>query len=154
MGYDPFNIIHLKKADEEGLGNASIIFDLKNLPYNHPKDGKWTKPDTEVSIFYENLIEYALLLPGMQKFFDILADYILYGMATTPFLKDLTPELENVLNDVLSIILRNGFSGSTWKTGDLEIFKEKIEYDIKREYHKIKDRIIKSLEYTIGEKES
>ena len=55
-------------------------------------------------------------------------------MATTPFLKDLPPELEKVLNDILSTILRSGLRGSIWKAGDLEKFKERIEYDVKMEY--------------------
>jgi uncharacterized protein (DUF362 family) len=141
MGYDPYNIIHLKRAHEEGLGDASYVYELSNLPYKHPKDGNWTKPDPMVSTFYESLVEYFLLLPGMQKFFDLTADFVLYGMATTPFLKDLPPELEKVLDDILSMILRNGLRGSTWKAGDLEKFKERIEYDVKTEYNKIKNRI-------------
>jgi uncharacterized protein (DUF362 family) len=141
MGYDPDNIVHLKKAHEEGLGDADIVFDLEDLPYEHPKDGHWTKPDPEVSIFYESMVEHFLLLPGMQKFFDLSADYVLLGMATTPYLKDLTPELERVLDDVLGTMLRSGFRGSTWTAGDLERFKERIEYDVKREYDKIKNRI-------------
>jgi uncharacterized protein (DUF362 family) len=127
MGYDPYNIIHLKRAHEEGLGDASIIYELSTLPYEHPKDGNWTKPDPKVSAFYGSVIEYFLLLPGTQKFFDLTADFVLYGMATTPFLKDLPPEIEKVLNDILSMIRRSGYRGSTWKTGDLEKFKERIE---------------------------
>jgi hypothetical protein len=134
MGYDPYNIIHLKMAHEEGLGDASYVYELSNLPYEHPKDGNWTKPDPKVSTFYVSLVEYFLLLPGMQKFFDLTADFVLYGMATTPFLKDLPPELEKVLNDILSTILRSGLRGSLWKAGDLEKFKERIEYDVKMEY--------------------
>jgi uncharacterized protein (DUF362 family) len=141
IGYDPFDIVHLRRAHEEGLGDASSVFDLSNLPYDHPKDGNWTKPDPEVSMFYENLVEYFLLLPGMQKFFDLAANYVLYGMATTPFLKDLTPELEKVLDDILSMILRSGYRGSAWIEGDLEKFKERIEYDVKKEYNRIKKRI-------------
>jgi len=141
MGYDPYNIIHLKRAHEEGLGDASYIYELSNLPYEHPKDGNWTKPDPKVSSFYGSVIEYFLLLPGTQKFFDLTADFILYDMATTPFLKDLPPEIEKVLNDILSMILRNGFRGSTWKVGDLEKFMERIEYDVKTEYKKIQNRI-------------
>ena len=133
MGYDPYNIIHLKRAHEEGLGDASYIYDRSNLPYGHPKDGNWTKPDPMVSTFYESLVENFLLLPGMQKFFDLAADFALYGMATIPFLKDLPPELEKVLNDILSMILRSGFRGSRWKAGDLEKFKERIEYDTNTE---------------------
>jgi uncharacterized protein (DUF362 family) len=131
MGYDPDTIIHLKRAQEQGLGDASLVFDLGDLPYEHPKDGQWTKPDPEVSVFYEKLIEHFLLLPGTQKFFDLSANYVLYGMATTPFLKELPPEIERVLNDILSMILSSGFRGSTWKAGDLEKFREEIEYDVK-----------------------
>jgi uncharacterized protein (DUF362 family) len=141
MGYDPFSIIHLKRAHEMGIGDASYVYDLSNLPYSHQKDGNWTKPDPQVSTFYGSLIEYFLLLPGMQNFFDLTADFVLYGMATTSFLKDLTPELESVLNDILSTILRNGFRGSAWKEGDLEKFKERIEFDIKTGYKNIKNRI-------------
>jgi uncharacterized protein (DUF362 family) len=141
MGYDPHDIIHLKKAHEEGIGDANFVFDLKNLPYEHPKDGNWTKPDPEVSIFYESVIGYLALLPGMQKFFDLIADYILYDMATTPFLKDLTPELEKVLNDIVSMFLRTGYRGSKWIEGDLEKFKERIEYDVKTRSREIKNRI-------------
>jgi uncharacterized protein (DUF362 family) len=141
MGYNPFNIIHLRRAHEEGLGDASFVFDLISLPYEHPKDGNWTKPDPEVSIFYESLVAYFLLLPGMQKFFDITANYVLYGMATTPLLKDLTPELEKVLDDILGMMIRSGYRGSKWIEGDLEKFKERIEYDVKTEYNKIKNSI-------------
>lgn len=128
MGYDPFDIVHLKRAHEEGLGDAGLIFDLTSLPYGHSKDGDWEKPDPEVSKFYEILIEHFLLLPGMQNFFDLAADFVLYGMATMPFLEDLTPELEKVLNDILSMILSSGYRGSKWKEGDLERFKNRIKF--------------------------
>jgi uncharacterized protein (DUF362 family) len=141
MGYDPFNVIHLKKAHEEGLGDAGIVFESTDLPYGHPKDGDWTKPDPEVSTFYESLIEFFLLLPGMQDFFDITADYVLYGMATTPLLRDLTPELEKVLDDTLSMILRNGTGSSRFKEGDLEKFMEQLGFDVNTEHDKIMNRI-------------
>ena len=146
MGYDPFEITHLKKAHEEGLGDASSIFESTGLPYRHPKDGAWTKPDPEVSTFYESLIQFFLLLPGMQDFFDITADYILYGMATTPLLQDLTPELEKVLDDTLSTILRSGTGGSRFKEDDLEKFMERLGFDVKTEYDKIMNRISEWIE--------
>ena len=147
MGYDPFHVIHLKKAHEEGLGDACYVFELKDLPYSHPKDGNWTKPDPEVSTFYESLIQFFLLLPGMQNFFDVTADYVLYGMATTPLLEDLTPEFEKVLDDTLSVILRSGYGGSRWKEGDLEKFMERLGLDVKTEYEKIMNRIRELIEY-------
>jgi uncharacterized protein (DUF362 family) len=132
MGYDPFDIVHLKRAHEEGLGDAGVVFDPASLPYGHPKDGDWEKPDPEVSKFYGTLVENFLLLPGMQKFFDLAADFVLYSMATMPFLMDLTPELEGVLDDILSMILRSGYRGSDWGEGDLERFKDRIKYDARR----------------------
>jgi uncharacterized protein (DUF362 family) len=141
MGYDPLSIIHIKRAHEKGLGDANYVYNFTDLPYSHPKDGNWTKPDPEVSIFYEGLIEYFLLLPGMQRFFDIIADYVLYDTATTSLLKDLTPEVEGVLNDVLGMILRNGIRGSEWKEGDIDKFKERIEYGLKAGYKSIMDHI-------------
>ncbi len=146
MGYDPFKIVHLRKAHEEGLGDAGFEFELTDLPYEHPKDGNWTKPDPGVSIFYENLIEYFLLLPGTQDFFDVTADHVLYGMATTPLLQDLTPEVEKVLNDILGMALSSGYGGRRWKQGDLEKFMERIGYDFKTEYDKIKNRINELIE--------
>ena len=47
-------------------------------------------------------------------------------------LKDLTPELERVLGDILGTMLRSGFRGSPWTADDLERFKERIEYYVKR----------------------
>ena len=150
MGYDPFKVIHLKKAHEEGLGDAGIVFELTDLPYRHPKDGEWTKPDPEVSTFYESLIEFFLLLPGMQSFFDVTADYVLYGMATTPLLQDLTPEFEKVLDDTLSMMLRSGIEGSRWKEGDLEKFMERLGFDVITEYDKIRNRVLEWIERDHG----
>jgi hypothetical protein len=132
MGYDPFDIVHLKRAHEEGLGDAGVVFDPASLPYRHPKDGGWAKPDPEVSKFYENMIESFLLLPGMQNFFDLAANFVLYGTATMPFLMDLTPEFEGVLDDVLSVILRSGIRGSDWGAGDLERFMGLIRHGARR----------------------
>jgi hypothetical protein len=64
----------------------------------------------------------------MQKFFDLAANFVLYGMATMPFLKDLTPQLEEIFNAILSMILRSGYRGSNWKDEDLDKFKEHIKY--------------------------
>jgi uncharacterized protein (DUF362 family) len=132
MGYDPFDIVHLKRAHEEGLGDAGVVFDPASLPYRHPKDGGWEKPDPEVSKFYETLVENFLLLPGMQKFFDLAANFVLYGTATMPFLMDLTPEFEGVLDDILGMILRSGYRGSDWGEGDFEMFMGLIRRDARR----------------------
>ncbi len=108
MGYDPLDVEHIKKANDQGLGDASVNFDVQNLPYVHEKDGGWTRPDPEVTKFYGNLIEEALSLPGMKNFFDLGADFLLYGTATLPIFDDLTPQTEKVLNDSLGMAIRSG----------------------------------------------
>ncbi|UCD44872.1 MAG: DUF362 domain-containing protein [Candidatus Bathyarchaeota archaeon] len=126
MGYDPMDIVHIKKAHEEGLGDASAHFNLGSLPYGKEKDGSWEKPDPSVSVFYEGLVEAALLLPGMQAFFDIAADFVLYGMATIPILRDLTPQVERVINDILAGLLRSGNKGTKLGDEDLEKLQDTL----------------------------
>jgi uncharacterized protein (DUF362 family) len=133
MGYDPLSIAHIKKAHDKRLGDAQVAFDISSLSYSKEKDQNWEKPEPLVSTFYEGLIELFLLLPGMQAFFDLAADFVLFGLATYPIFKDVTPEFERVFNTILGDILRsltsNGFRGSRW-TGDelrdLEDFIKKI----------------------------
>jgi uncharacterized protein (DUF362 family) len=121
MGFDPFSIAHIKKAHDEGLGDANVTFDISSLPYSKEKDQKWEKPEPLVSTLYEGLVEAFLLLPGMQAFFDLAADFVLFGLATLPIFIDITPEVERTLNCILGDILRSltsgGFRGSKW-TGD------------------------------------
>jgi len=112
MGYDPFSITHIKKAHEEGLGDAKVAFDIATLPHKNKKDGKWEKPEPNVSNLYETLVEYFLLLPGMQDLFDRAADFVLFGLATLPIFSELTPEIERILNDILVALFRSGYRGS------------------------------------------
>jgi len=35
------------------------------LPYGYPRDGGWERPDPRVSVFYEELVESLLLVPGI-----------------------------------------------------------------------------------------
>lgn len=124
MGYDPFSIAHIKKAHEEGLGDARVAIDLHMLPYPHEKDGKWEKPEPAVSTFYEGIIEATLHLPGMQNFFDAAADLVLFGFATLPILHDLTPATEKIFNDILGGLFRSGYRGSRWTESDLDKVQE------------------------------
>lgn len=39
LGYDPMGVAHIKKAHMEGLGDASVKFNPKVLPYRKEKDG-------------------------------------------------------------------------------------------------------------------
>ena len=66
MGYDPLKITHIRKANDLGLGDANVKFDLNDLPYCHAtgKDGNWDRPDPRVKDFYEWGIEFLLKLPG------------------------------------------------------------------------------------------
>ena len=45
IGYDPFEVTHVKMGHEEGLGNARVPFDLSKLEKPHAKDGNWVKPE-------------------------------------------------------------------------------------------------------------
>lgn len=118
MGYDPLEVKHVKMAHDAGLGDAKVIFDTSTLPYPHKKDKNWEKPDPAVTELYEALIEAFLHVPGMQAFFDGAADFVLFGLATLPIFRYVTPEVEKALNQVLSDILRSisesGVNLSKW----------------------------------------
>lgn len=131
MGYKPFEIKHLKMADEAGLGNARVTFDMSTLSCPNEKDGKWEKPDPAVSALYEDLVEAFLLVPGMQGFFDVSADFVLFGLATLPVFRDLTPEVERAFNTILADILRSltasGLTGSHWTEENAKKIEEFIK---------------------------
>jgi uncharacterized protein (DUF362 family) len=118
MGYDPLEVKHIKLAHDCGLGDARVVFDPSTLPISHEKDRKWEKPDPAVSEIYEALVEAFLHVPGMQGFFDLAADFVLFGFATLPVFRDLTPQAERALNLVLSDLLRSisesGVSITKW----------------------------------------
>jgi len=131
MGYNPLEVKHLKMAHDAGLGNAKISFDFSTLPYSNEKDKNWEKPDPAVSALYEELIEAFLLVPGMQAFFDASADFVLYGLATLPIFKDMTPEVERTFNNILSDVLRSltesGFTGKKWTEENINKMQEFIK---------------------------
>jgi hypothetical protein len=131
MGYNPLDVIHLKIAQEQGLGNAQMSFDFTSLPFQHAKDKNWEKPDPAVSALYEGLVEATLLAPGMQGLFDASADFVLYGMATLPGVKELTPEVERAFNIILSDILRAlSQGGYVWQRLTEENVKKMQEFII------------------------
>jgi Domain of unknown function (DUF362) len=109
MGYDPMEIVHIKMAQEQGLGDASAKFDLEKLPYKHPggKDGNWDRPDPKVKDFYEWAIELVLKLPGWETLFNIGADFFLYDLARLPVLRYLTPAILLLLNDAVYLSLKD-----------------------------------------------
>jgi uncharacterized protein (DUF362 family) len=123
IGYDPMVVAHVNKAHTEGLGDATIPFDLASLPYSHPKDGNWIKPEPLVTAFYEALCEFVLLIPGMQVTFDLAADFMLFGLATLPIFRDLTPATLGVLNDVFGALFRSGYRGVKWVQENLGAFR-------------------------------
>jgi uncharacterized protein (DUF362 family) len=113
MGYDPMDIVHIKMAHEQSLGDASAKFDLEMLPYKHPggKDGNWNRPDPKVKDFYEWAIELLLKLPGWETLFNIGADFFLYDLARLPVLRYLTPAILQLLNDAVYLNIR-GFKNT------------------------------------------
>jgi hypothetical protein len=130
MGYNPLDIKHIKYAHNSGLGDAKVTFDLASLPYPHSKDMKWEKPDPKVSAIYEELVETFLLLPGMQDLFDASADFVLFGLATLPVFKDVTPEVERAFNQIIADVLRslteNGFTSKKLAEDDFKKIQEFI----------------------------
>jgi hypothetical protein len=126
MGYDPFEVTHIKIAHEKGLGNAKVSFELDQLALAHPKDGDWIKPEPLVTLFYETLCEAVLLLPSMQILFDLAADFVLYDMATLPFLRTTTPAILKILDDVLGALFRSGYRSAKWVQEDLERFRKRV----------------------------
>jgi hypothetical protein len=120
----------LKRAQEAGLGDAKVTFDFSTLPYKNVKDKKWETPDPAVSILYEELVEAFLMVPGMQAFFDASADFVLFGLATLPVFKDLTPEVERAFNNILADILRSltqsGYTGNQWTEDNLKKMQDFI----------------------------
>jgi len=129
MGYDPFEIDHIKKAHETGLGNANITLEDLEYPPN-PKDGNWKKPDDRVSTFYEQLIEHLLLVPGVGNLFDLGADLILRDFSRWPFFRDITPEVEEFLDDFLSVLFSRGNRKKGWDEGKKEEFLSRIKNDM------------------------
>ena len=109
LGYDPMEIVHLKKAHERGLGDASVKFDINSLPYKNPsgKDGNWNRPPAEVKDFYEWAIELLLTIPGWETLFNIGADFILYDLARLPVFRYLTPGLLQLLNDAVYLNIKD-----------------------------------------------
>jgi uncharacterized protein (DUF362 family) len=112
MGYDPREVIHVRKGHETGLGSI-VDFDLSRLPYPHPRDGAWKRPSITVTKYYEQVLEALLTLPGMDTFFNLAADFVLYDTATLPIFRDITPEVEVVIHDIVYRV-RQGFTGTTW----------------------------------------
>ncbi|MBU7016800.1 MAG: DUF362 domain-containing protein [Theionarchaea archaeon] len=104
MGFNPLDIKHIKYAHEAGLGNAEV--ELCPLP-PHEKDGKWIRPSTDVAQFYTDIFETLLKYPGVEPFFNVLADFMLYDMATLPIFRDVTPEFLLVLNDIFDSLKRS-----------------------------------------------
>lgn len=104
MGFNPLDIKHIKYAHEAGLGNAEV--EVGPLP-PHEKDGKWVKPSTDAAQFYNDVFETLLKYPGVEPFFNVLADFMLYDMATLPIFRDVTPEFLLILNDIFEALKRS-----------------------------------------------
>ena len=117
MGYDPMEIVHIKMAQERGLGDASAKFDLSRLPYPHPekKDGCWERPKSEVKDFYEWGVELILMFPGWATLFNLGADFLFYDTARLPVLRYLVPTFLKLLHDFFDANL----SGIKSTTGDI-----------------------------------
>lgn len=106
MGYNPLDIVHIKMASEKGLGDATTKFDMNSLPYLHPKDCNWERPDPHVKDFYEWGIELLLRFPGWETLFNIGADFLLYDTARLPVFRYLVPAFLQLLHDFVFLNLK------------------------------------------------
>ncbi|MFX0084890.1 MAG: DUF362 domain-containing protein [Candidatus Hodarchaeota archaeon] len=104
MGFDPMSIEHIKKAHELEIGRADVTFDWSSFTYNHPRDGKWIRPDPKVCDFYNDAIQFIIKFPFMRKFMDASSDFLLYDTATLPIFENVTPAVLGVLSDIFSAI--------------------------------------------------
>jgi uncharacterized protein (DUF362 family) len=108
IGYcDPFNQIEYlkctkkKELDDDKSPNERFLLSemhedvhktLKELTHHHhlpqnSKDGNWKHPESEIAKGYEHLMENILAIPGMEFFFNIGADFLLFDLARIPLLK-------------------------------------------------------------------
>ena len=117
MGYDPMQIVHIKMAQEAGLGSISSDPIPKILSPEKPgeKDGNWEKPDPEVKDFYEWGVELILMFPGWATLFNLGADFFLYDTARLPVLRYLVPSFLRLLHDFFHANLK----GIKSTTGDI-----------------------------------
>lgn len=116
MGYNPQDIVHIKMAEEKGLGHATKQFDMKRLPaHTGKKDRNWERPDPEIKDFYEWGLELILMFPGWDTLFNIGADFLLYDTARLPVLRYLIPTFLQLLHDFFSANLK----GIKSTTGDI-----------------------------------
>jgi uncharacterized protein (DUF362 family) len=106
MGYPPLEIIHIRKAYEAGLGDASALFNFDSLPYPHAKDRMWDRPKIEVTEFYEWAIEVVLMFPGWDTLFNIGADFLLYDLSHLPVFSRLMPAVLSLLQDGIYPVLK------------------------------------------------
>ncbi len=125
MGYDPDDVLHVKRAHERNLGEI-VEYDMTQL-FPHEKDKNWVKPEPLATYFYEGLCELVLLIPGMQIFFDLAADVVLYDFATLPGFRELTPIQLGVLNDVIGGLLRGGVQLSDYGQARMQELTNKVE---------------------------
>jgi len=106
MGYNPMDIVHIKMAWEKGLGDATAQFDINSLPYRHPKDGCWERPEPQVKDFYNWGIEFIMMFPGWKTLFDIGSDFLMYDTARLPILRYLVPAFLKLLHDFVYVNLK------------------------------------------------
>lgn len=113
MGYKPLGIEHIRLAYEAGLGNANVSYDLTQVE-PHKKDGDWERPSLNATKFYNELIKTMLKYPTMDVFFNLVADFAFYDMATLPIFENLTPELLTVVNDIADDLVLSGRIKKGW----------------------------------------
>ncbi|OLS22229.1 MAG: hypothetical protein HeimC3_32330 [Candidatus Heimdallarchaeota archaeon LC_3] len=107
IGYDPqTDIEHIKQAIELKVGKT-VNFSLSQIEGDsYEKDGQWVKPDPAVCESYNELLSAFLQFPGAKKFTNAAADFVLYDLASFPFVANITPVFLGVFSDALGGVLR------------------------------------------------
>ena len=105
MGFDnPMDIMYIKLARDNEVGDASQRFDMDLLPYKHDKDGKWNLPAPEVGDFYTGMTYQLLKVPTMDIHFNMLSDFA-YDASRLPILKYINHAVLQCMNDISKWVL-------------------------------------------------
>lgn len=107
MGVDPLTIEHIRLGHENNLGNADVDVDFERLP-PHERDRHWLQADVGVGKFYSALIQASLKYPGIEQFFNLIADFVFYDLAVLPLFEHVTPEELTILEDIVRLLQLSG----------------------------------------------
>lgn len=105
MGFEnPMDIMHIKLAYDNEVGDAPQKFEMDSLPYKHDKDSKWNIPASGVGDFYTGMTYQLLKVPTMETHFNMLSDFA-YDASNLPILKYINHAVLQCMNDISKWLL-------------------------------------------------